>query len=183
MNKLTKILSLAILTLVFASCTKDKDFEDHKYGMDGVNDIKIIDIPSANTTLTSSTTYSVATNTAPVVLTIPVHLSDNDPKNEEINVTLAVDQEDTKIIAYNASITTNPKYIRMPAANYTLSNGGVAKIASGSKDASVTVTFTPSSLTPGVRYAIPVSIVSIDKQGYTISGNQGYRIILVTINR
>lgn len=179
MNRLTKILSLAVLTLALASCTKDKDFEAKKYGMDGVKDIKIIDIPSANTTLTTTGTYSVKVTT-PVVLTIPVHLSANETVNEELNVTLAVDKEDTKITAYNASITTNPKYIRMPAANYTLSNGGVAKIAAGSKDASVTVTFTPSSLTAGVRYAIPVSIANIDKSGYTISGNQGYRIVLIT---
>jgi hypothetical protein len=179
MNKFTKILSLAIFTLGLASCTKDKDFENHKYGMDGVKDIKIIDIPSANTTLTTTGTYSVKSNT-PVVLTVPVHLSANSDVNEELNVTLGVDAADTKITAYNASITTNPKYVRMPAANYTISNGGVAKIAAGSKDASVTVTFTPSSLTAGVRYIIPLSIVSIDKSGYTISGNQGYRLILVT---
>ncbi len=180
-----------MLTLVFASCVKDDDFENHKYGVIGTDAYKVIDIPSANTTLTTTGTYPLAVSpattpatflpaTTPVVVTVPVHLSANDPAKEDLGVTLSIDQADTKIAAYNATLAAASRYVRMPTDKITLSDGGVAKIAAGSRDGSIKLTFVPSTLTAG-RYIIPVSIASVDKSGYTISGNQGYRLVLAII--
>jgi hypothetical protein len=184
MKKITNILLLAGLTLSLSSCLKDKGAESNLYGINpSLEDNKVVNIPTAGTTFTVSGTYPLTGTpaTTPVSITIPVHLSAKDVASEEVNVTLAGDPTDARITAYNATIATTPKFIRLPADKYVLSNGGVAKIAPGSRDASVTLTFTPSALTPGVRYALPVSIASIDKSGYIISGNQGYRMFLLTI--
>ncbi|MBS7564372.1 DUF1735 domain-containing protein [Mucilaginibacter sp. Bleaf8] len=198
MKKFTKILTLALLSLSFASCLKDKAYDDFKTGInqEAAESYKVINIPSTNTSLAVSGTYPLVVNdgsdgnpityrpaTTPVTLTVPVHLSAKDVASEELNVTLAVDQDDAKINAYNATVAAASRYTRMPADKYTLSNGGVAKIPAGSRDGSITVTFTPSTLTPGGRYIIPVSITNVDKSGYTISGNQGYRLILAVIRR
>ena len=184
MKKITNILLLAGLTISLSSCLKDKGAESNLYGINtSLEDNKVVNIPTAATTFTVSGTYPLTgvPATTPVTITIPVHLSAKDPAGEELNITLAGDATDARITAYNATITTNPKFIRLPADKFTLSNGGVAKIAQGSRDASVTFTFTPSTLTAGVRYAIPISITSVDKSGYIISGNQGYRMFLLTI--
>ncbi|RYE26727.1 MAG: DUF1735 domain-containing protein [Sphingobacteriaceae bacterium] len=180
MKKFTKILSFALLTLTLASCLKDKGYDDGTYGINkDAEKYKIVNIPSTNTTLTTSNTY--ARTAQPGTLTIPVHLSAKDPAPEDLNVTLAVDADDTKITAYNATLAaTAVKYVRMPAASYTISNSGVARITNGGRDGSITVTITPSTLAAG-RYMIPLSITNVDKSGYTISGNQGYRLILVTV--
>ncbi|MVN92574.1 DUF1735 domain-containing protein [Mucilaginibacter aquatilis] len=179
MKKFTKILTFAAIALSLTSCLKDKGYEDDKYGInvDEVESYKIINIPSTNTSLTVSNTY--ARTAANATLTIPVHLSAKDPAAEPINVSLAVDADETKITNYNNTLAAASRYTRMPAAGYTL-NSGTATIASGSRDASTTVTIKPGSLSAG-RYIIPLSITGTDKQGYTISGNQGYRLLLVII--
>jgi hypothetical protein len=181
MKRFTKILTFAALALSLSSCLKDKNYDDDKYGIniDETESIKIINIPSANTTLTTSATY--ARTAAAQTQTIPVHLSAKDPAGEPLAVTLAVDADDAKITAYNNTLAAASRYTRMPAASYTVNANGVANIPSGSRDASVSVTITPSTLAAG-RYIIPLSIKSVDKSGYTISGNQGYRLILVIIN-
>ncbi len=180
MKILSRILTLAVLSLSLVSCLKDKGYDEDRYGInvDEAESYKIVNIPSTNTTLAVSNTY--ARTVAGATLTVPVHLSAKDPATENLAVTLAVDQADTKITNYNATLATASRYTRMPSTAYTVNNGGVANITSGSSDASVTLTVTPSSL-PAGRYIIPLSITSIDKSGYTISGNQGYRLILVII--
>ncbi|QXU41425.1 DUF1735 domain-containing protein [Pedobacter sp. D749] len=193
MKRFIKLLLFAGVTMSLSSCLKDKGYESNLYGInDSLEDNKVVNIPTTGTTFTVAGTYPLAVTpattpatflpaTTPVTITIPVHLSAKDPASEELNVTLAGDATDAKITAYNATITSNPKFIRLPADKYTLSNAGVAKIAAGGRDASVTLTFVPATLTSGVRYALPVVISSVDKSGYIISGNQGYRMFLITI--
>lgn len=179
MNKFTRILAFAIIALSTTSCLKDKGYEDDKYGInvDETESIKIVNIPSTNTTLTVSSPQK--TSVATVNLTIPLHLSAKDAANEDLGISLAVDADDAKINSYNATIAAAAsRYVRMPATGYTL-NGG-ARIAAGSRDGSTTITLRPSTLPVG-RYIIPVSITGVDKSGYTISGNQGYRLILVVV--
>jgi hypothetical protein len=180
MKKFTKILSFAMLTLTLSSCLKDKGYEDNKYGInDSLEDIKVINMPVTGTTFTTAVTAAITKTTANTV-TIPIHLSAKDPATEDINVTIATD--DARLTTYN---TANPTttYTRLPNDKFTLSNGGVVKIASGSRDAapSLVVSFTPSTFTAAGRWAIPIAIKSVDKSGYVISGNQVYRLILITI--
>lgn len=178
MNKFTKILALALIVISATSCLKDKGYEDDRYGInvDEVESIKIVNIPSTNTTLTVSSPQK--TTGADVTLSIPVHLSAKDAASEDLGINLTVDADDAKINAYNATLAAASRYVRMPATGYALN--GAVKIASGTRDGSATITLRPNTLPVG-RYIIPVSITGIDKSGYTISGNQGYRLILVVV--
>ena len=178
MKKFNIILSFAMVALSLSSCLKDKGYDDGAYGINKDAEMyKIVDIPSTNTTLTVSSPKKITDPNA--TLTIPVHLSAKDAASEALNVSLAVDAADTKITAYNATIAAAAsRYVRMPAAGYTLN--GTAAIPAGSRDGSTTIILRPSALPVG-RYIIPVSITGVDKEGYTISGNQGYRLILVVV--
>jgi hypothetical protein len=179
MKKFTKILSFAVLglSLSLASCLKDKGYEDGAHGINKDAEMyKIVNIPSSNTTLTVSSPQK--TTGANATLTIPVHLSAKDVASEALNVTLTVDADDAKITAYNNTLAAASRYVRMPAVGYTLN--GTASIPAGTRDGSTTIVLKPNQLPVG-RYIIPVSITGVDKSGYTISGNQGYRLYLVVV--
>jgi len=192
MKKFTKILSFAALTLSLSSCLKDKGYDEFKYGLnqEAAESIKVINMPVTATTFTVARTLSKATagGTATTV-TLPLHLSAKDVASENIAVTIASDA--TRLATYNATLAAASRFVQVPDANYTIANGGVATIPSGSRDATITITYTPNNF-PGVaalttgstplRFAIPVSIKSVDKAGYTISGNQAYRIFTFVIN-
>ena len=178
MKKYFKILSLAVLAISLSSCLKDDGYDENRYGINAedIENIKIINIPSTNTSLAVAAPQK--TSVTSVNLTIPVHLSARDAASEDLNVTLAVDADDTKINNYNATLAAASRYVRMPATGYTVN--GAAKIPVGNHDGSTTITLRPSTLPVG-RYIIPVSITGVDKGGFTISGNQGFRLILVVV--
>jgi hypothetical protein len=184
MKKFTQILAFAILTLTLSSCLKDKGYEDNKYGINVTlaEQDKIINMPVTGTTFTLSKGTISAASTAggtANVTTLPIHLSAKYEASEDVAVTVASDA--ARLATYNATLATASQYVQVPDAKYTLSNAGVTTIPKGSRDAGgVIVTFTPSALGVG-RWAIPVSIKSVDKSGYIISGNQAYRIILVVV--
>ncbi|PJJ83506.1 DUF1735 domain-containing protein [Mucilaginibacter auburnensis] len=186
MKKFTKILSFAALTLSLSSCLKDKGYDEFKYGLNQevASSNKVINMPVSGTTFTISKTISLAAAGAtPVSVTLPIHLSAQDVASENIAVTVASD--DARLATYNATLTAANQYQRLPDANFTIANGGITTIPAGSRDAGgVTITYTPNNF-PGLktgRWAIPVSIKSVDKAGYVISTNQAYRILLIIVN-
>ncbi len=188
MKKFTKILSFAALTLSLSSCLKDKGYDQFKYGLnqEAAESAKVINMPVTGTNfiIARSFTKAAAGATATTV-TLPIHLSAKDVASENIAVTIGSDA--SRLATYNA--TQANAFAQVPDANYTIANGGVTTIPSGSRDATINVTYTPNNF-PGVatmatgatlRFAIPVSIKSVDKSGYTISGNQAYRILTFVI--
>jgi hypothetical protein len=184
MKKFTKILSFAAITLSLTSCLKDKGYDEFKYGInqESAESTKVINMPVTGTTFTVSkgtiSAASAAGGTANVT-TLPIHLSAKDVASEDIAVTIASDA--ARLATYNATLAAASQYVQVPDSKYTLGNAGVTTVIKGTRDAAgMTVTFTPSALGVG-RWAIPVSIKSVDKSGYTISTNQAYRIILVVV--
>lgn len=170
----------AAITLSLTSCLKDKGYDDLKYGInqDVVESQKIINMPVAQTTFTTPVSIA-ATKTTANTVTIPVHLSAKDVSSENLAITIG--PSDARLATYNAGVASTATFTRLPDAKYTLSNGGVVTIPSGSRDGSLVVTFTGSTIaTPG-RWAIPIELKSVDKSGYVLSGNQAYRIILITV--
>ncbi|MGY3214235.1 DUF1735 domain-containing protein [Mucilaginibacter sp. HD30] len=185
MKKFTKILSFAALTLSLSSCLKDKGYDEFKYGLnqEAAESYKVINMPVTATTFTVARTVSRASaaGSTPTTVTLPIHLSAKDVASENIAVTIGSDA--SRLAAYNATLAPASQFVQVADANYTIANGGVATIASGSRDATISITYTPNSLSAtNGRFAIPVSIKSIDKAGYTISGNQAYRIFTVILN-
>jgi hypothetical protein len=183
MKRFTKILALAVLTLSLSSCLKDKGYENDKYGIniEEAEQYKVINMPVTGTTFTIAKTVSLATAGGTAVTnTLPIHLSAKDVASEDIAVTVAPDA--AVLATYNATLTAANQYVQAPAANYTIANGGITTIPSGSRDAAgVAITYTPNTLGVG-RWAIPVKITSVNKAGYTISGNQYYRILTIIVN-
>jgi hypothetical protein len=183
MKKFTNILSFALLTLTLSSCLKDKGYEENKYGInqETAESLKVINMPVTATTFTIAKTVSLATAGGTAVAnTLPIHLSAKDVASEDIAVTVAPDA--AVLATYNATLATASQYVQAPAANYTIANAGVTTIPTGSRDAAgVTITYTPNTLGVG-RWAIPVKITSVNKSGYTISGNQYYRILTIIVN-
>lgn len=184
MKKITKILSFAAITLSLTSCLKDKGYDEFKYGLnqESAESSKVINMPVGNTTFTVARTVSRASaaGSTSTTVTLPIHLSAKEAASENIAVTIGEDA--SRLATYNATLTPANQFVMVPAANYTIANGGIATIPAGSRDATITITYTPNNLGANGRWAIPVSIKSVDKTGYVISSNQAYRIFTVILN-
>jgi hypothetical protein len=186
MKKITKILSFAALTLSLSSCLKDKGYDNFTYGLnqEAAESTKVINmLPVSGTNfVTTARTVSRASaaGTTPTTITLSIHLSAKEVASENIGVTIASDA--ARLATYNATLAPASQYVLVPDANYTIANGGVTTIPAGGRDATISVTYTPNNLSAtNGRFAIVVSIKSIDKSGYVISGNQQYRIIPVIL--
>jgi hypothetical protein len=150
MNKLSKLLFLAIAAIGFTSCLEDEMIEEQKYGIINVDANKILEIPTA------SNTFSLLIEDKATTLdVVPIHLAANDVAKEDIKVTLQID----------AAAST------FPSTRYTLPEGLVAVIPKGSRDGALKLNMNPKDLDPSNPYKLVFSIVSVDQPGYIISGN------------
>jgi hypothetical protein len=169
------VLSLGVIfALALTSCLKDDMVESQKYGMINLNAKKIVEIPSGSS---RSQTFALPIQTAAQSIETTVHLAAENVAAEDVNVTLSVAESETLLAAYNTANTTT--YTLLPTSLYTLPNGLGVTIPKGEKDATFTVNVTTSAFDPSKTYALFVKVASVDKAGYTISGNYGYKMLLI----
>ncbi|RYZ21628.1 MAG: DUF1735 domain-containing protein [Sphingobacteriales bacterium] len=161
-------LGLAALSFLagLSSCLKDKNIDEQKYGMAGIENIKLIEFPAD--------AVSIGLNASAQDTTFHlVHLRLNSakPAQEDIKVTLV--RNDQRV--------TDAHYEILPADRYTLGNL-VVTIPKGSRDGYLDLTVAPDDLLDGA-YAFAFDISAVPAP-YTVSAN--FREVLadvITINQ
>src|SRR5882672_5735728 len=168
LNIKSSLILISAISVAAIGCLKDKEFDDgqiqsvHNTGAT----IKPVEIK-----LTASSTDNFLAqsfdlvNKDTTIDLVPVNLATSDPAPEDIQVTLTFDQ--TLLDTYNDDNGTD--YSIPDPSLYVLSNG-VVTIPKGQHTGYLQLTFNPANYI-GVDYAFPFVISSVDKQGYTISGN------------
>jgi len=104
----------------------------------------------------------------PHVQSFYVNLASVNVRNQELKVTLGVDQN--AFDAYNADPNNTTKYEMMPDSLYSFTTTEVT-IPSGLRIAKDSIIFYPSKVDPSKNYMLPISIT--DASGLNISGNFG----------
>lgn len=171
-----KILVLALLAIGLTSCLKDRPVEDQKYGMINLNANKIIEIPAGSS---RSQTFSLPIQSAPQSVNTTIHLAAESAATEDVTVTLSLAESQTLLTAYNTANSTN--YTLLPQSLYTLPNGLNVTIPKGEKDATFAINVSTQNFDPSKTYAIFVKVAMVDKSGYTISGNYGYKMLIIGV--
>lgn len=161
---------LASTTAVLSSCLKDKDFEDRKYGMDGVSDIQLVEIAEAPEIVYALDYVNVDTTFG----LFTVHLNTAQPAAQDIQVTLV--KNDAIVDAYNADNGTH--FVVPPSSVYSLPNNLVVTIPKGSRDGQLAFKANPVQLS-AEEYALGFSIESTTGGSFTASKN--YKDIFVYI--
>jgi hypothetical protein len=170
MKRLNKLLSIALLVTALTSCLKDKNYEDQKYGLKGLEDKKVIELASDDSHFGSTSLNFVNRDT--VLRFVAVRLAGRELATEDINVTLTLASSATLIAAYNTEHNTN--FVAFPSNLYILQGGAlVVTIPKGSREGFLTLKVNPSTFDPSTSYALGFRIASVDKPGYTISQNFG----------
>ena len=173
-NKIT-IAFLSVLSIGLSSCLKDKEYDDRSIQSvrsEGTQKIIEIGVSATNTTNFLSTAFD-ALNKDTVIDFIPVRLASAEPAPEDIHVTLV--KNDALVNDYN---TNNGTAYEIPDATmFSVVNPGlVVTIPKGSYVGYLQIKLKPSDFL-GSDWALGYKIASVDKQGYTISGNLNYGIV------
>ncbi|WP_299825818.1 DUF1735 domain-containing protein [uncultured Pontibacter sp.] len=176
MKALNKIYAIALLALGLTSCLQDKEIEDQKYGMIDLNAKRIIELP-ANSSHTS--TFALAYEDKETVLDfVTVRLAAEQVAAEDITVKLSLASSQAIIDAYNEA--EEAELVEYPSSLYELQGSGLSvTIPKGSRTGVLKLAMNPVDLDPSTTYALGFTIESVDKSGYTISGN--FDNLLVTI--
>lgn len=164
------LIALASLPLLMVSCLKDKKIDDKEYGIDGITDVKIIELHTPTNHLNSYALDFVDRDTTFDI--IEVRLAANEPATEDINVQLTLANSSGIIGAYNDDNGTH--FAEFPANLYSLLDPGLnVTIPKGSRSAFVKIGLNPFDFDPSSTYALGFKIASVTQKGYTISGNFG----------
>jgi hypothetical protein len=171
-------LSIALVSFGMASCLKDNAYEDQKIQStrsEGTPKIVEMKIAANNSKNFVSLAYNNSNNDTVVDL-VPINLATDDVAPEDINVTLEL--KPNLVQVYNDSNSTS---YEVPSAFVTIVNpGNVVTIPKGSHTGYLQVKFKPSNLI-GKDWAFGFAIASIDKAGYTISGNLSSGVVGILI--
>ena len=171
MKKYYIISLLIFLAFSFSSCLKDKNIEDQKYGMKGLEDIKLVELTDAP----SQTINLVSSNTDTTFAIVTVHLNSENPAGKDITVTLEADQ--ALLDEYNEENETD--YEVPPSSIYSFDNLTVT-IPKGSREGSVNITTKSADLSGG-NYAFAFSIASISDPSYVLSKNYKNIVTIVGV--
>jgi hypothetical protein len=151
------IVALLVVSAGFTSCLTDENIENQEYGMINLNAKKIIELPSDASHLVSKTLLPGGV----VDVTIgEVRLAAENPASEDIVVTLTTSK----------SASLNPGKLLFPLDKVVVPTS--VKIPKGERSVPLIVKVNTAFLLPEPQY-MAVSIASVDKQGYIISGNFG----------
>ncbi len=170
------IALLALLPLLMASCLKDKKVSDRVYGMEGTQDLKIIELASSNDHIRpyaidfvdSDTTFNV----------VEVRLAAAQPATEDITVQLTLANSAAIVAAYNDLHETD--YEDMPTNLFSLIDPALTvTIPKGSRAGYVKIRVNAATFDPSSTYALGFRIVSVAQSGYVISGN--FSDVVVTL--
>lgn len=169
-------LSLAIASFAVAGCLKDQAYEDLEIQStrpEGTPRIIEIKVTATSVKNFLSLAYDNS-NKDTLVDLVPIQLATSGVASEDINVTVGL--KTSLVDDYN---TVNQTAYDVPAASmYTMENNGVVTIPKGSRTAFLRVKFVPASFI-GHDWALGLAINSIDKNGYTISGNFGTAVVSI----
>ena len=171
-----KPLSILVVCIAFASCLKDKAFENGSIqsGSAGSGqDVKVITlgITVSDTTNFLQAAYPLAPNDDTTVNLVPVELGGLSDATQDIHVTLV--ESDSLVNAYDTLNGTD--YVN-PGSNITIVNQ-VVTIPKGSRVGYLQVKFTPTNLLNG-DYAYGFIITSVAEAGYVI-GNLNHGIVAI----
>lgn len=151
------MLTLIALATGFSSCLNDEMIEDQKYGMINLNANKIIEIPDGTIPLTFKRVGMIDTTL------VSVRLAAEEPAAEDIVVSLTIDKS-AEILGSGVSLLS-PANIQIPAT-VTIPKGKRVSEPIKVKINTDVLTADPSF--------IAISIASVNKSGYLISGNLGH---------
>lgn len=178
-----KKYSLLILAFSTAfsltSCLKDKNIEDQKYGMAGVEDIQLVEFGfKGSTTSPAGAIYPVFTPTTlesvpSVKFTVPVNYAGADVAPQDITLEIAVDP--TLVTTYNAE--QGSAYNALAANAYTIP--ATVVIPKGQRTATFEVTVRPTVFDASKENVLPIYIKSSSLG--TISGNYGKAILSLPV--
>lgn len=170
-NFLYKLSIIIIVTSSLSACLKDKsqpDFTQNK---------PVIELP------VGSSSGNGAANSIPAAFTV-----DNTPSDYFIYVNYAAPEANNKDVVVTLSVDTaavskfnsinGTSYTLLPAAGFTLPSDKVT-IPSGQRKVQFPVKINTIALDPTKVYAFPLTIV--DGGGYTISGNFGTLISIISL--
>lgn len=169
MKKYLMFLSAAGV-LVLSSCLKDKNVSDRVYGINGVEDIKTIEITQAPSRVLS---FDVSSELQTISI-FRLNLNTNHLPGSDTKVTLAIDQD--ALDAFNTENET--EYGLLPEDIYELVGGLTQTIAQGDNSVNVQIKLKSEDLLDG-PYALPLKIVSTDKSDLALSAN--YQSIVVIL--
>lgn len=158
-----KLLTITVgASVLLTSCLKDKNItDDRKYGMEGISDVKLVEIVE-----TPSKTYALDYRDVDTSFTLfTIHLNSEKPAEQDINVTLTIN--DQIVDDYNADNGT--AFEVAPSPIYSLGNLTVT-IPKGSREASVVINTNPADLSLG-EYALGFTLSSVSAPGIVVSKN------------
>lgn len=170
---------IGFISIGLSGCLKDSDFDKgliqsvHSTGAQKVVELKLSATSSSNflqlnfLAVNADTTFDL----------VPVVLASSEPAQEDIKVTVAVDN--TIVDAYNNANGTS--YSLPPAGSYTIVNpGGVVTIPKGSNVGYLKLKLNPNNFL-GDIFGFGFKITAVSNPGYVISGNTGTGIFVLGI--
>ncbi|HEY0109382.1 MAG TPA: DUF1735 domain-containing protein [Fibrella sp.] len=165
------LLALAGATALFlSSCLKDKNIEDRVYGMRGISDVKLVELPQAPEQTIAMNFFNRDTTFS----LLAVRLNSDQPASQDIKVTLVPNP--TLVADYNTAHGTN---YTVPGSNvYTVDNLTVT-IPAGQREGYLKVTTNPANVAQGT-YALGFSIGSVSDNSIVLSEN--YKNLLVFLS-
>lgn len=155
------MLAFIALTVGFSSCLSDEMIENQEYGMINLNANKIIEIP-ANTS--HEVSYALKPTGFKDITIGEVRLAAEYPAEQDIVVSLTTSK--SAEILSNKTIFPLDQVV-IPAT---------VTIPKGERSVPLTVSINTDKCTDDPQY-VAVSISSVDKTGYLISGNFGHLAI------
>lgn len=166
MKKILNILVIIMATFTFSSCLKDDLVENQTYGMIDLNSKKIVGF---NETTQS---YALAYENEDRILEIPVRLSSENPAEEDITVTLSLENSAQLIEEFNAE--NEQEYEVFNPELYELQGAGLSiTIPKGAREGYLKIKVNAITFDPSSTYALGFTIKSVSGNNYLISGNFG----------
>lgn len=166
----TTMIGLALISSL-SSCLKDTTQPDF------AKDKPVIELPigsSASNGGGNSIAASFTVGSTPSDYFVYVNYAAPDAASQNVTVTLSIDT--AAATKFNKVNGTN--YTTLPATGYTLASNKIV-IPAGQRLVKFPIKINTVNLDPNLTYALPVTIV--DGGGYTISGNFGTLISIITL--
>ncbi len=174
-KKLANVVGVASIALTLTSCLKDKSINSLEYGMINYDKQKIAELAAPpNHILVNAMDY---VDQVKVLNIATINIAADKPVTEDVTVVTSMADTDAMIAAYNAANGTH--VVRLPNSFYNILGSGLSvKVASGERMGHVKAEINAIAFDPSTTYALAFTIQSVDKNGYTISGNFNKVLVL-----
>jgi len=165
-------IGIASLSILFASCLKDKNVDERVYGMRGVDEGKIIELAVDGHYILYALDFK---DEDIMVDVLEVRLAADQVASEDIAVELSLDNSLAILADYDAANGTS--LTQFPLDFYILPDGLTITIPAGRRSVLVKLGLNTSKFDASAIYALGFRIKSVNQTGYTISGNFGEAIV------